>query len=55
MTWARRRYEAYLDQKQARAKALLVTPETLEYLIFRGEADRRPCNQWARMADGSGD
>ena len=30
-------------------------PETVEYLIFQDEADRRPGNQWARMADGSGD
>jgi hypothetical protein len=55
MTWAPRKYAAYLDQVQSWAKELHVTPETVEYLIFQDEADRRPGNQWARMADGSGD
>ncbi len=41
-TWAPRKYEAYLDQNVAWATELGVTPETLEYLIFQDEADRRP-------------
>jgi hypothetical protein len=32
------------------AKELGVTPETIEYLIFQDEADRRPGNQWASGA-----
>ena len=54
-TWAPRKYEAYLDQMQAWAKELRVTPETIECLIFQDEADSCPGNQWARTADGSGD
>lgn len=53
-TWAPRKYEAYLDQMEAWAKELRVTPETVEYLIFQDEADRRPRNQWASQADRSG-
>ena len=45
-TLAPRKYEAYLDQMQAWAEDLHVTPETVEYLIFQDEADRRPGNQW---------
>jgi hypothetical protein len=47
-TWAPRIYEAYLDQMHAWARELGVTPDTVEYLIFQEEADRRPGNQWAR-------
>lgn len=54
-TWAPRKYEAYLVQVQSWAKKLDVTPETVEYLIFQDEADKRPGNQWARLADDSGD
>ncbi len=54
-TWAPRKYEAYLDQMGAWAKELRVSPETIEYLIFQDEADRRPGNQWASTADRSGD
>lgn len=46
-TWAPRKYEAYLDQNVAWATELGVTPETLEYLIFQDEADRRPGSQRA--------
>jgi hypothetical protein len=46
--WAPRKYEAYLDQVHAWARELGVTPETVEYLIFQDEADKRPGNQWAR-------
>ena len=53
-TWAPRKYEAYLAQMEAWAKELRVTPETVEYLIFQDEADRRPGNQWVSRADGSG-
>ena len=54
-TWAPRKYEAYLDQMEAWARELRVTAETIEYLIFQAEADRRPGNQWASQADRSGD
>ncbi|MES2210069.1 MAG: hypothetical protein V4515_07780 [Chloroflexota bacterium] len=53
-TWSPRKYEAYLDQMEAWAKALRVTAETVEYLIFQDEADRRPGNQWASRAGRSG-
>lgn len=46
-SWAPWKYEAYLDQMEAWATELRVTPETVEYLIFQDEADRRPGNQWA--------
>jgi hypothetical protein len=52
-TWAPRKYEAYLDQVGAWATELRVTAETIEYLIFQDEADRRPGNQWASRADRS--
>lgn len=52
-TWAPRKYAAYLDQMGAWAKKLHVTPETIEYLIFQHEADRRPGNQWASKGDRS--
>lgn len=54
-TWAPRKYEVYLDQMDAWAEELRVSPETIEYLIFQDEADRRPGNQWASTADRSGD
>lgn len=53
-TWAPRKYEAYLDQMEAWAKELRVNAETIEYLIFQDEADRRPGNQWASRADRPG-
>lgn len=46
-TWAPVIYEAYLDQMHVWAKELGVAPETLEFLMFQAEADRRG-NQWAR-------
>lgn len=49
-TWAPRKYEAYLHQMQAWALELSVDPETIEYLVFQDEADKRPGNQWARQA-----
>lgn len=53
-TWAPRKYEAYLDQMGKWATELNVTAETIEYLIFQDEADRRPGNQWASRDDRSG-
>lgn len=47
-TWAPRIYETYLDQMHAWSRELGIAPETVEYLIFQEEADKRPGNQWAR-------
>lgn len=46
-TWSAAKYEAYLEQMDNWAEELDVAPETLEFLMFQTEADKRG-GQWAR-------
>lgn len=45
--WSERTYEAYLAQIHAWAAELGCDADTVEYLIFQSEADRRG-NQWSQ-------
>ena len=45
--WSEQTYEAYLTQMHAWSAELGCDPETVEYLIFQAEAERR-ASQWSQ-------